>query len=327
MYVRKLLTMKDKRKIALGIFILMFITTISSGCISQNESDNNDLLSREDLNSGEWMPDGSYALIVGETYVWKYLDEKFMIEMNEDNDHPIKFNGNYGDITNTGQIYILASTGEIKRYSGDNAWNYVTVNSGVFLSLKSMDTNVNDDILIVGNYGTILTGIREQIESGTTKNLNSVSWNKNGSEAMIVGDDGTILLYKNDSIIDLSEQGNIDSDLYGVSWSFDGKALLVGEKGIILEYKNQEISNMSYKYSNSTTLYDVMWKPNGNYALLVGEHGIILKYEQKELTTLSGGTTNTLKDLSWKPDGSLVLIVGQSGTILSSVDGETFSQL
>lgn len=323
-----------KKIIIVKILIILMLVIINAGCVSLDDDSSNDheasnnFHHTEDLNNVEWMPDGSYAILVGEKHVWKYQNDNFLIEMNEDETDPIEFNGNYGDITTKGKIYILTSDGRIKLYSGDGAWNYVTVHSPVSLSLNSMDCNINDDMLIVGNHGTILTGTQDELNSGITKNLNSVSWNKNGTEALIVGDEGTVILYKNSIVIDLSEQVNGSFDLHGVSWNAEDYALIVGEDGIVLGYKNGEITtNLKPDNQAPKTLYDIMWKPNDNYAIIVGEDGLILKYYLNELIRFSRETENTLMDISWKPDGSLALIVGEKGTILMTEDGDIFDQL
>lgn len=111
--------------------------------------------------------------------------------------------------------------------------------------------------------------------------LHDAAWKTDGSYALIVGDDGTVLKYNGTSATILSS--NTTDDLYGVSWKSDGSyALITGHNYTILKYDEANFTAINNTIMNDT--YGVAWAPDGSFALISGLSGKVMKYDGTNLT-------------------------------------------
>lgn len=179
------------------------------------------------------------------------------------------------------------------------------------------------------------------IATGTTNTLRGVSWKPDGSYALIVGDNGTILKYDGNTFTKVKESANYSNfDLYDVAWSPDGDyALIVGDYnakshlGAILRYDNitGAITNLSSEDATNGTssmLRSLTWSPDGSYAIIIGDSGSTLTYNGVEVQNLSfaSGTGNNLYGITWNRRGTFSICVGYSGAVLRYYS-ESFSDI
>jgi photosystem II stability/assembly factor-like uncharacterized protein len=179
------------------------------------------------------------------------------------------------------------------------------------------------------------------ISTGTTKTLRGVSWKPDGSYALIVGENGTILKYDGNKFTTVKGSTNYSNfDLYSVAWAPSGDyALIVGEYiakshlGAILRYDNatDTITNLSSevaKNGTSSMLQGIMWSPDGSYAMIVGDSGSVLTYNGVEVRNLSfkSGTEKNLYGITWNRKGTFSVCVGYAGTVLMYLSG-SFSDM
>ena len=148
----------------------------------------------------------------------------------------------------------------------------------------------------------------EELASGTTSRLQSVSWNPCTSEALMVGVGGTILRYSNTSIIQV--QSGTTMELKSVAWSPDcTQALIVGGSGLVLRYKNGNVTSLSS--GTTSLLQDVAWTKDGKAVIAAGTTGI-LWYDGTHFTMQALPVAGIeIFGLAWKPDGDFGIAVGQ----------------
>lgn len=169
------------------------------------------------------------------------------------------------------------------------------------------------------------------ISTGTTNTLRGVSWKPDGSCALVVGNNGTILKYDGSAFTTVNGSVNYSNfDLYDVAWSpYEDYALIVGDYkaksylGAILRYDNatDTITNLSSEFiknGTSSMLRSITWSPDGTYAMIVGYSGSVLTYNGVEVQNLSfkSGTTDDLHGIAWSRRGTFAVCVGYSGTVL-----------
>ena len=101
--------------------------------------------------------------------------------------------------------------------------------------------------------------------------LRWASWRPDGSEALIVGNKGTILAYSVDRKGVRNVSSPVKANLRGVEFSPDGRlAVIVGNGGTILL-----LSDLLRRLESATSsnLRRAAWKPDGTGALIMGNEG------------------------------------------------------
>lgn len=179
--------------------------------------------------------------------------------------------------------------------------------------------------LISFNIILIIIYSSQPASSGTNNDLNAIAWKSDGSYALIVGDQGTILKYEGDKFKKIPSGTN--EDLFSVDWQpFGDYALIVGDHGTILKYTEAEIYTI--KSYITVPLSGVSWKKDKDVAFIVGGMGTVFKWENGNLTLLPFRTTEFLQDVTFYPRGDYALIVGGNGTVIRDYgEDENFTQL
>jgi WD40 repeat protein len=172
-----------------------------------------------------------------------------------------------------------------------------------------------DYALAVGSGGSLFkftTGDIEKIPTGTLQSLYDVAWKTDGSEAVIVGNQSTLLLW------DASAEDLTKVDVpyiqrfLGVTWdATDTNAIVVGDSGFIGLYNGTGVQSMVTGLPDF--IYRVSWRPGGDYAIAVGDSGLIIQVNTSGM--MESNRLNTswgLWRLDWAPDGSYALIAGKN---------------
>ncbi|OGO50071.1 MAG: hypothetical protein A2148_06140 [Chloroflexi bacterium RBG_16_68_14] len=157
--------------------------------------------------------------------------------------------------------------------------------------------------LLVGNGGTVVRydpsarlragpsarlragGQRfEPIASGTKHNLRGAAFSPDGRQALLVGNQGALLLY---ACPESASGGRRDGD-----------------------------SIRALPSPTTENLRRAAWHPSGDFALVVGNGGTVLRYQDPStslrtggaLTPVPGDRAHTLRALAWRPDGAYALV-------------------
>ncbi len=139
--------------------------------------------------------------------------------------------------------------------------------------------------------------------------LRWASWRPDGSEALIVGNNGTVLAYSVDQKSLRNVSSPVKVNLRGVEFSPDGRlAVIVGNAGTILL-----LSDILRRLESATSsnLRRVAWKPDGNGALIVGNEGAAYFLASRGLRRVYG-VGNNLRSAAWHPGEDYALVVGNS---------------
>ncbi|MBI4332773.1 MAG: SBBP repeat-containing protein [Chloroflexi bacterium] len=266
-----------------------------------------------DLRSITWKPDGSYALLVG------------------DGGTVIKYDGSSFSTLREG-------TGSTPyRYSRAVAW------AGDGSAPLIVGFVTPDPFLAgVGSIERFNGATFETIDTGPlTPGLFGLGWKPDGSCALMVGSNGTILKYLPTGIPNtpfplpplpagltvLTSGAN--ASLRDVGWKPDGSyALIVGNGGTVLKYDGASFTSLTS--GTTMDLFSISWKPDGGYALITGGYGgtqkLVLKYDGDSFTTIASDSGSWVYDGAWKPDGSYAIVVGYNGFV-QKYDGTSLSDL
>src|SRR5207245_3361478 len=120
--------------------------------------------------------------------------------------------------------------------------------------------------------------------------LRWASWRPDGSEALIVGNNGTILAYSVDKKGVRNVSSPVKANLRGVEFSPDGRlAVMVGNGGTILL-----LSDLLRRLARapSSHLRRVAGNPDGSGALIVGDEGAAYLRASRGLKRVSGSGLN-----------------------------------
>jgi WD40 repeat protein len=139
--------------------------------------------------------------------------------------------------------------------------------------------------------------------------LRWAAWRPDGSEALIVGNNGTILAFSGDRKSVRNVSSPVKANLRGVDFSPDGRlAVIVGNAGTILL-----LSDLLTRLESATSsnLRRVSWKPDGTGALIVGNEGAAYFLASIGLKRVYG-VGNNLRSAAWHPKEDYCVVVGNS---------------
>ncbi len=253
------------------------------------------------LRAMAWKPDGSYALIVGDSAVLIKYDGTRLTTIPTGLSTATIFlsvawrpDGSYA--------LIGTSAGVLLEYDGTSVTRITTPYNQYF---RAIAWNPSGTLaLIVGYSGQVFlfqsTGQISLLSSGTTVGLDAVAWNPSGAYALISGDGGVILRYDGTTFQALNTAGLYSSTLRVrfISWDPSGsQALLVGDSGLVLRYDGSRLSAMPVL--TSSILYSVSWSAGTAY--IVGGNGTILTYSGGTLKSLPFSSWSGYRGIAWKP--------------------------
>lgn len=185
-------------------------------------------------NSG-WKPGvSSYALIVGENYLYKY-DGTFTEIATDVNYQAVAWKPDvdtYATITQSGSVDFFKYTGGITPVDAGTAGN--SLSGAAWKPDGSYALMVGSGGYVQKYDGTTVT----PLTSGTTKYLWDVAWKPDdGAYALLVGMDGTVLKYDGTSFTALDAGVSGTDTIYAVGWKPDGSyALLVTYNGTVVKF-------------------------------------------------------------------------------------------
>jgi hypothetical protein len=253
-----------------------------------------------ELRQVSWKPDGSYALISGDSAVLLKYDGAQLTSI------PTGITTGYNFWTVSwkpdGSYAIIGGTsGLLLKYNGTSIATIKDPNTLTIFAISWSPTGTY--ALIVGKGGVTLSydGITiRSFTSGTTYDLDAIGWNPSGQYALIGGLNGTVLRFNGTQVSMVNTAGLAGTNaIKSIAFNPSGTlALLVGDNGMVLAYNGSTLTRLAQvTYS---WLYAVSWSPSGT-AYIVGNSGVELKYSNGTLTKTSSGITSSLRAIAWKP--------------------------
>ncbi len=163
-------------------------------------------------------------------------------------------------------------------------------------------------VLAVGSFGMVVTAL----ENGSTQNISppfrpyiqDASWRDTGDLALLVGFNGTVMLYNQTSDATTAiAVPDLNASLRGVSWAPNGtEALIVGQSA----FWRFDLSTLNVSQPIGATaldLYGVAFRPQRAEAVAVGTAGFIGTWDGTNLTRVSSGSIgNSFLALAWHKD-------------------------
>ena len=143
-----------------------------------------------------------------------------------------------------------------------------------------------------------------------------LGWKHDGSQALIVGDDSTVLTFSHSSgKFKRFEDAGLPAFLFGAAWRPDSLyALVVGADGAVFNFNGQALT--PYCSSRANYFRSVDWKSDSSEALIVGSGGTILRFHDGIFQPVDSKTSVDLFSCSWNPKTQTALISGSNSTLL-----------
>ncbi len=175
--------------------------------------------------------------------------------------------------------------------------------------------------LAVGRAGTAYLfsqGHWQTLDTGTGQDLHGVAFSDDGSRALAVGADSTVLLWENQSWKPLGISLPAKADLQALAWIDVHNVLAVGagEEIFLLNLDNNSAQEIKSPVGRGFALNAVARDTSGSL-LIVGDRGLALRYQPstQQLSVERLGTARMLNSLMINAQGQ-ALAVGERGTLL-----------
>jgi photosystem II stability/assembly factor-like uncharacterized protein len=156
------------------------------------------------------------------------------------------------------------------------------------------------------------------LDSGQSSGITfyGMCWKRDGSQALIVGDDSTVLTYGHSGgKFKRIDDTRLPAFLFSAAWRPDSLyALVVGADGAVFNFNGQTLT--PYCSSRANYLRSVDWKSDSSEALMVGTGGTILRFQDGIFKPVASPTTVDLFSCSWNPKTGTALISGANSTLL-----------
>jgi hypothetical protein len=315
------------------------------------------MLKNEDIFGVAWHPSGGYALIVGESSIWKFAEGNISKIYQRIKGHLDAIAWDKGGLNAfiTGHyspaIYVTNWTGisefmdrggfvdiafkpnsnEILALSGNIVYslNYKTkalktlaiLNTSLLMCL---DITLDGLSVLIASYdGKVwiynsTDGRITSIQSSTTEAFRAAKWHPSGSYALLVGDGGIFKYSKGKEMLSkLSNEQGLD-----VSFNKNGSFALIATCKGILKYNDkgaiEKIATFDLGLVSSLDIH-----PYKDYAIMSCALGIY-KLDLKSLTytKLHSGSLWGLGKVKFRPDGAYALVAGAGGSLFKIFDEE-----
>ncbi|UCE73425.1 MAG: winged helix-turn-helix transcriptional regulator [Methanomassiliicoccales archaeon] len=184
-------------------------------------------------------------------------------------------------------------------------------------TVNTIGWNPNDNYgLIGGTNGLIARYDGESVElvSIVPVKAKQISWNRNGSSAIIAGYGG-VYLYE-DSLFPLKLGSNFNFRC--VDWDPTGRYALIGghtgslPKGftaLLLFYDGTELVDITHLIGDTSniSIAHIAWNPREEFALIYTDCGKLYEFRDSEIIFTK--KIEDIFDMAWKPDGSELLFL------------------
>jgi len=148
--------------------------------------------------------------------------------------------------------------------------------------------------------------------------LNDGGWKPDGNFGVVVGAEGTVMVYNSTSTEKMGTGLNLS--LSRIAWRPDGSyAIIIGERGTILKFTSISVPLYSIESDTNADLTDISWKPDGSFALITGMEGVMLRFNHDSQRCIRIETNGRihLGDISWDNNGEFAEIQSDNGTTIT----------
>jgi WD40 repeat protein len=226
-------------------------------------------------------------------------------------------------------LILVGDKGRILKVEGERS---VIISSGTRQNLRGISVSpVDGSILAVGNAASaLLVGEKTKIaklQVPSSENLRAASWNPEGTLALIAGNSGSLLVYK-DGRMQVIEDGR--ANLRHIGWRPKTNLALVTSNCFAEEFIpsfnlfSYEAETQAFNSLNEgrADLIGVDWKPDGGSAIVVGydviwHNGVISTFDGHNLSPIEFPNKQVYPvAVSWNPKQPVAAIgtaVAQAG--------------
>lgn len=233
------------------------------------------------INDIDWSSDGSKCLLVGmemigkNGVIYEFSGDRLNVIDNSSIGALYGVNfvsknkatavGEYGRIYEIDDRIVIPL--HVEKFNG--LFNHIDVSPDKknVLILDSM----NSYVFLCDVEGNLKAKVRPIDSSGNIHKLFSCAWRPDGSYALAVGANGTLLM---------------------------------------LTVQDDELSYTFLSSSTARNLFDVAWHPSGNYAIIVGERGTARRFDGTRCTPVPGAGSVDLRGIEFSPTGNFAIAVG-----------------
>jgi len=219
-------------------------------------------------------------------------------------------------------LILVGDRGRIVKVEGESL---ISIASGTRQNLRGISVSPLDgSILAVGNAGSAIlvdekTPLSKMQDLGS-ENLRAASWNPEGTLALIAGNGGSLLVYK-DGTAQIIEDGR--ANLRHIAWRPKTDLALVTSNCFAEEFFpssnlfSYEAESQVFNSVNEgrADLIGVDWKPDGSSAIVVGydviwHNGVISTFDGQNLSPIEFANKGVYPvAVAWNPKEPVAAIV------------------
>lgn len=147
---------------------------------------------------------------------------------------------------------------------------------------------------------------------------NDASWKPDGNFGLVVGTQGTVVVYNGTSQEDIGS--GVDYSLSQIAWRPDGSyALIIGEGGTILKFSDVRTGVQRVESGTNVDLTSIAWKPDGSFALITGSEGVMLRFnhDTQRCIRITTNSFDRLNGIVWDSSGEHAEIRSENGTTMT----------
>jgi predicted transcriptional regulator len=304
--------------VILSIIFIVFFSTYTTASVEGTQD--------WTVNTIDWNPDGSYALIGGTGGLTARYDGESVELLSSIQVEPKQIAWNPD-----GTEALIVGYGGVLLFKDE----FLPLSLGLHLDYKCADWGPTGACALIGGHigngdtgystsllrydGSDLEDITYLIGDNSNVSISHIAWNPKDDFALICKDDGKLYEFREGEVTLICDM----NDVFDIAWKPDGsEALFLYEDLSIASWdwhKPGDIDvltkgNMDSNWSSGM----VSWKPDGSFALVVGcdaDHNICKVYKfdgtMKFIEELSNKQVN---DITWHPSGEYALVVGSYGS-------------
>lgn len=327
--------MISRFNITYKIHVILIITSIVLAVIfSTHVTASKEDILKWTVNTIDWKPDGSYALIGGTGgLIAKYDGKSVVLHSN------IQVEAKQIVWNPDGSIALIVGYGGIFLYKKDLS----PLRLGSELDYRCADWDPTGTCALIGGHivnehfgyrasllkydGSDLVDITTLMDDDSNASISHIAWNPKGDCALIHRDNGKLYEYRGDEVTLIKEM----DDIFDIAWKPDGSKALFLYDDLSLaswnQYKPSDIHVITRGKEGSNWSSGVLsWKPDGSFAIVVGYNA----YQNRCKIYRYDGTVKFIEelvdkqvnDIAWHPSGEYALFVGSyngSGGLLQKI--------
>ncbi len=312
--------------VIISIIFIVFFSTYTTA----SEEDIQDWA----VNTIDWKPDGSYALIGGTGGLTAKYDGESVVLLSNIQIEPkqIAWNpdGTEALIVGYGGIYLFKDAFSPLKLGPDLDYGcagWDSTGTCALIGGRTGNEQTGYSASLLRYDGSDLEDITYLIDDNSDVSISRIAWNPKDDFALIYKDDGKLYKYRDEEVTLIKQM----DDIFDLAWKPDGSEVLFLHDDLSLaSWDGRKTSGIDIlatgKGGSNWSSGMLSWKPDGSFALVVGkieDRNICRVYKfDGAVKFIEELTDKQVNDITWHPSGDYAVVVGsydESGGLLQKI--------